>query len=144
MVSPSISSTRRSTPCAAGCCGPKFKVRLRISATAASRRARGGGGVRRPRDSGWDDRRGGPSGIRSRIDRPWHTATVLQRQVVQRWIVAIVVADHARHEDTRFDAHGLVNHALELRVVAHLDVADERKVLAEGMTDETIVGQDAT
>src|SRR6478736_4160434 len=35
MVSPSISSTRRSTPCAAGCCGPKFSVKLRMSATAA-------------------------------------------------------------------------------------------------------------
>src|SRR4051812_47462089 len=31
MTSPSISSTRRSTPCAAGCCGPKFIVKLRIS-----------------------------------------------------------------------------------------------------------------
>ena len=26
ITSPSISSTRRRTPCAAGCCGPKFKV----------------------------------------------------------------------------------------------------------------------
>src|SRR5688572_20432531 len=34
-VSPSISSTRRSTPCAAGCWGPKFSVKLRISAIAA-------------------------------------------------------------------------------------------------------------
>src|ERR1700689_4503847 len=32
ITSPSISSTRRSTPCAAGCCGPKFIVKLRISA----------------------------------------------------------------------------------------------------------------
>src|SRR5574343_1538707 len=31
-TSPSNSSTRRSTPCAAGCCGPKFRVKLRISA----------------------------------------------------------------------------------------------------------------
>src|SRR5258705_13018126 len=38
MTSPSISSTRRSTPCAAGCCGPKFMVRLRSSATRTSRR----------------------------------------------------------------------------------------------------------
>ena len=28
IISPSISSTRRSTPCAAGCCGPKFSVKL--------------------------------------------------------------------------------------------------------------------
>src|SRR5690606_1062579 len=32
ITSPSSSSTRRSTPCAAGCCGPKFNVKLRISA----------------------------------------------------------------------------------------------------------------
>src|SRR4249920_790813 len=35
MTSPSISSTRRSTPCAAGCCGPKFIVKLRISFIAS-------------------------------------------------------------------------------------------------------------
>src|ERR1700754_393241 len=34
MVSPSISSTRRSTPCAAGCCGPKFSVKFWISGIA--------------------------------------------------------------------------------------------------------------
>src|SRR6185295_17385639 len=32
ITSPSSSSTRRSTPCAAGCCGPKLRVYLRISA----------------------------------------------------------------------------------------------------------------
>src|SRR5881394_122323 len=32
ITSPSSSSTSRSTPCAAGCCGPKFIVKLRISA----------------------------------------------------------------------------------------------------------------
>src|SRR5574343_373152 len=31
-TSPSSSSTRRRTPCAAGCCGPKLSVKLRISA----------------------------------------------------------------------------------------------------------------
>src|SRR6185436_6560819 len=35
MTSPSISSTRRSTPCAAGCCGPKFSVKLWNSGIAA-------------------------------------------------------------------------------------------------------------
>src|SRR5215510_14588956 len=34
MTSPSSSSTRRSTPCAAGCCGPKFRVKLRNSLSA--------------------------------------------------------------------------------------------------------------
>src|SRR5262245_60712022 len=33
-TSPSSSSTRRSTPCAAGCCGPKFMVKLRNSLSA--------------------------------------------------------------------------------------------------------------
>ena len=32
---------------------------------------------------------------------------------------------------------------LQLRVVAHLDVADQRKVLAERMADEAVVGQHA-
>src|SRR5512138_2920560 len=35
ITSPSISSTRRSTPCAAGCCGPKFSVKFWNSAMAA-------------------------------------------------------------------------------------------------------------
>src|SRR5690606_15896000 len=34
MTSPSISSTRRSTPWAAGCCGPKFNVKFWISGIA--------------------------------------------------------------------------------------------------------------
>src|SRR5882757_3669306 len=87
ITSPSISSTRRSTPCAAGCCGPKFIVRLRISATAVPAQ--------------------------------------------QRRVVAVIVADDARHERAWLDAHRFVHHPLERRVVAHLDVADQRKVLAE-------------
>src|SRR5687767_5142428 len=35
-ISPSSSSTRRSTPCAAGCCGPKLMLNVRSSAAAAS------------------------------------------------------------------------------------------------------------
>src|SRR5438552_13570617 len=33
-TSPSSSSTRRRTPCAAGCCGPKLMVKLRSSDSA--------------------------------------------------------------------------------------------------------------
>src|SRR6185436_14677580 len=98
-TSPSISSTRRSTPCAAGCCGPKFMVKLRIS--------------------------------------------FILFLCLQRSVVAVVVADHLWHQRARLDAHGLVHHALLVGVVAHLDVADQRKVLAERMTDETVVGEDA-
>src|SRR5271156_1067411 len=35
-TSPSSSSTRRSTPCAAGCCGPKLMVKLRTSLIASA------------------------------------------------------------------------------------------------------------
>src|SRR6185369_10924014 len=89
ITSPSISSTRRNTPCAAGCCGPKFIVRLRISATEA------------------------------------------------------LLTDNARYQHARFNGYRLVDHALLVFVVAHLDLADEREVLAERMPDEAVVGQDA-
>src|ERR687887_287322 len=52
-TSPSRSSTRRSTPCAAGCCGPKFSVKLRTEASviAFPRRSRSDAGVELlPRD----------------------------------------------------------------------------------------------
>ena len=39
-TSPSSSSTRRSTPCAAGCCGPKLMVKLRIAASVMGRALR--------------------------------------------------------------------------------------------------------
>jgi hypothetical protein len=49
-----------------------------------------------------------------------------------RLLPARVLADHARHQHARLDRHRLVDHALLLGVVAHLDVADQREVLAEG------------
>src|SRR5258706_5149478 len=102
MLSLSISSTRRSTPCAAGCCGPKFMVRLRSSATRTSRRG-----------------------------------------AFERLLVTVVVADHARHQGARLYGDWLVHHPLALGVVAHLDIADQREVLAEGVADEAVVGQQA-
>src|SRR6188768_2138 len=104
MTSPSISSTRRNTPCAAGCCGPKFIVKLRISF------------------------------IR-------YFCVLFSR--FQGRVVAVVVADDFRHQRARLDRDWLVHHALLLGVVAHLDVADQREILAERMTDESIVGEDA-
>src|SRR6185503_19075785 len=88
ITSPSISSTSRSTPCAAGCWGPKFSVKFWISGIAL---------------------------------------------VLQIRLVAVVVANDLRHERARLDAHGLVHDATLFRVVAHLDVADQRKILAERM-----------
>src|ERR1700682_4078077 len=105
MVSPSMSSTSRSTPCAAGCCGPKLSVRLRISGTFNSRRRR--------------------------------------RVIVQRRIGAGVVPGQARPQRARLDADRLVDHALQLRVVAYFDIADQREILAKRVADETVVGEDA-
>src|SRR4029453_13332139 len=110
MTSPSSSSTRRSTPCAAGCCGPKFSVKLRIPATNVGLCLR--------------------CGV-SRADR----------RVLERRLVAVVLADDARHERARLDRHGLVHDAALRRVVSDLDVADQREVLAERMPDETVVGE---
>src|SRR5690606_16895786 len=63
--------------------------------------------------------------------------------LVDRGGIARIVADHARHGDARLDrGDRLVDHALLLRVVADLDVADQREVLAERMADEAVVGQD--
>src|SRR6185503_6752102 len=100
MTSPSSSRTSRSTPCAAGCCGPKFSVKFWISGTA---------------------------GI----------------LCVQVGLVARVVADDLRNERARLDADGFVDDAPFRRVVTHLDVADQREVLAERMADEAVVREQA-
>ena len=63
--------------------------------------------------------------------------------VLQRRVVAVVVANHLRHQRARLDGHRLVHHALLVGVVAHFDVADQREVLAERMADEAVVGEDA-
>src|SRR5262245_33840434 len=96
MTSPSSSRTSRSTPCAAGCCGPKFSVKFWISGTA---------------------------GI----------------LCVQVGLVARVVADDFGNERARLDADRLVDDAALRGVVPHLDVADQREVLAERMADEPVV-----
>src|SRR3990172_4512043 len=56
-------------------------------------------------------------------------------------ITVLVFADDARRDFTRLDRHRLVDYSLLLRVVAHLDLAGNRKILAERMTDETVVGE---
>src|SRR5688500_4685983 len=100
MTSPSSSSTSLSTPCAAGCCGPKFSVKFWISGT---------------------------TGI----------------PCFEIGLIARVVANDLRHQCARLDADRLVNHAALRRVVAHLDVADHREILAERVPDEAVVGQQA-
>src|SRR6476469_4623025 len=46
-TSPSSSSTRRRTPCAAGCCGPKLMVKLRSSVSAMTQLAPAASGAQR-------------------------------------------------------------------------------------------------
>ena len=48
-----------------------------------------------------------------------------------------------RHDFARLDRHRLIDDAALLRVVAHLDVTRQRKILAERMADEAVVGQQA-
>ena len=55
----------------------------------------------------------------------------------------VVFADDARRDLARLDAHGLVDHAAQLGVVTHLDVTRQREILAEGVADEAVVGEDA-
>src|SRR5688572_27596904 len=108
MTSPSSSSTRRSTPCAAGCCGPKFSVKFLISATAAG------------------------------------SLTDADGRILQLGVVAVVLADDARHERARLDGHGLIDDAALRSVVLHFDVPDQREILAERMADEAVIGEEAT
>ena len=85
--------------------------------------------------------------VRRRMLRPEVQREVLDlrhcRGSFEVGLVAVVVADDFRHERARLDAHGLVDDAALHRVVAHLDVADQRKILAERMADEAVVRQQA-
>src|SRR5437773_2544784 len=55
----------------------------------------------------------------------------------------MIMADDLGHQYTRYDAHGLIHHALLFRVVLHFNIADEREVLAERMANEPVVREDA-
>src|SRR5437868_5363235 len=103
-ISPSSSSTRRSTPWAAGCCGPKLMVKLRRF---------------------------------SAIRRSFRLLVAGQRQVAGAFPrrQEIEIAKFLR------EPHLVVDHALLLVVVAHLDKAGQRKILAQRMALEAVVGQ---
>ena len=45
---------------------------------------------------------------------------------------------------TRLNGDGLVDHALQIGVVTHFDMTRDGEVLAEGVPNETVVGQNAT
>src|SRR5690349_22454652 len=105
-TSPSSSSTRRSTPCAAGCCGPKLMLNWRISVSGMALR----------------------------------TLLLIPRQHVINTLpraLEVEVAEFLGELD------GLVDDALLVVVVAHLDVAGEGEVLAQREALEAVVGEDA-
>src|SRR5262249_31549768 len=104
ITSPSSSSTRRSTPCAAGCCGPKFMVKLRCAGSAIA---------------------------------------FLPSLLVARKHVARTLPGREELEFAEFlgEPHRLVDDALLFVVVADFDEAGERKVLAQRMAFEAVIGQ---
>src|SRR3954465_4519336 len=103
-ISPSSSSTRRSTPCAAGCCGPKLMVKLRrFSAIRLS--------------------------LGLFVAGQRHVAGALPRRK------EIEIAEFLS------EPHLVVDHALLLVVVAHLDEAGQREILAQRMALEAVVGE---
>src|SRR5262245_12489034 len=58
-------------------------------------------------------------------------------------ITVLLLTNDPRRDLARLDRHGLINHALLIGVVPHFDVSRERKVLAERMADESVVGENA-
>src|SRR5689334_14368315 len=58
---------------------------------------------------------------------------------LQLGICVVLFANDARRDLSRFDRDGLVDDPLLVRVVAHLDIARDREVLAERVTDEAVV-----
>src|SRR5262249_24586846 len=118
-TSPSSSSTRRSTPCAAGCCGPKLMVKLRSAVS-----------VMRFSYSPLTTIRHSLLALRLLIPRQRIMRPLPGRQEIE-------VAELLR------ELHRIVDHPLLLVVPAHLDEPREGKVLAQRVSFETVVGQEA-
>src|ERR1041384_7313648 len=109
-ISPSISTTRRSTPWAAGCCGPKFIVSVLISTSDMTL-----------------------------------TLCLLVGLLVtgQHLVRAFPRAQEVETAELLRQPHRLVDDTLLQVVPAQLDEAGQRKILAQRMTLETVVGEDA-
>src|SRR5947207_683249 len=132
MTSPSISSTSRMTPCAAGCCGPKFIVKFRICGAPASSSpdlrpvaARSGGrSCRAP---------GGRRLVRA-------GGLLITRQNL---VHALPGGDEIEAAKFLLQPDRLVNHPLLVVVVSQFDKAGQWEILAQGMPFETVIRQDA-
>src|SRR5436190_15226849 len=121
ITSPSSSSTRRSTPCAAGCCGPKFMVKLRSVGPAD----------------------GATERSLVAVCNSLFAIGLLPRLLIARKHVARPLPWREKLEFAEFlgEPHRLVDDPLLLVVVADLHEAGEWKVLAQRMAFETVIGQ---
>src|SRR5258707_480608 len=113
-ISPSISTTRRSTPWAAGCCGPKFMVSVLISTSDMSAR------------------------LALFLRRT--CGLFVARQHLMR---AFPGAQEVEAAEFLGELHRLVDDALLHVVPAQLDEAGQREILAQRMALEAVVGEDA-
>src|SRR6266849_1905525 len=117
-TSPSSSSTSRSTPCAAGCCGPKLMVKLRRLCSLIEF-------ANQPKAN-------------FRCFCSFATSLLIARQQIVRafpWREEIEVAEFLIETD------GFVEHPLLLIVVANLDEAGKREILAQRVALKAVVGQ---
>jgi hypothetical protein len=85
----------------------------------------------------------GPEVQRVVLDQPSAMLMARQSRLRLSESAVVVFAHDARRDLARLDGHRLVDHALLLGVVAHLDVARDREVLAHRVADEAVVGEDA-
>src|SRR5262245_37095505 len=111
-ISPSISTTRRSTPWAAGCCGPKFMVSVLISTSDMS--------------------------VRLALFLGRLVGLFVTRQHVAR---ALPGTEEVEIAEFLREFHRLVDDALLYVVPAHFDESGEWEVLAQRMALEAIVGE---
>src|ERR1700689_5447527 len=114
-TSPSSSSTRRSTPCAAGCCGPKLIEKLRRFCSFMT-----------------------PTPLPAAYCRPSSFAFSSPGSGG-----GSPGAQEIELTEFLIEPHWLVAHALLRIVVAHLNEAGHGKVLAQRVTIEAVVSQDA-
>src|SRR6478735_3237810 len=127
MISPSSSRTRRKTPCADGCSGPKLIVKLRTLCSVIATRSALAIGIRR----------------RTERHQEIRASSLFPRLLVSRQHV--VRAFPRGHEieiaELLLQFDRFIDDALGGIVVTHLDVSCRREVLAQRMPLETVVGE---
>src|SRR6516164_4382436 len=145
-TSPLSSSTRRSTPWAAGCCGPKLMLNWRISVSATWQTLACAIGPTRPRRQHAEPSlqrgaaptppRAGHSGSTPRLCLN-HLHSGLRRRLARLFVAGqgVIGPFPGRFKVERAELlgqlHRLVDDALGIVVVANFDVARQGEVLAQ-------------